>query len=333
MSEADFNELYFKSLDTLTQQDLNNIRDAVITAGGLVAHPVAGEAAYVIKVLDQFSQGDRWGLAQTVLERGLSMNPMTGSFIMAKDMLSLIKLAHDEYTGDRATAARKINDFYNKLDHKVVKEMVSQNVGWKLEFIGATAKKTFTFYEVQYDETWTLDMVLTKTTPSYIGVYEGDYTINIEYDLSRMAYDLCNWYQNAGVMSQAGTVTVTNPGMINAKRTLSGTATASVGVGSWDNINITPSNISDNKEVSVSDVVLYMDIPGESVFGEHGDVVYSADSEIVTLLYTNWYNNRGDHRPDIEQTLIWENMGDIYYRGDRAKANSPKWELRMGGRS
>ena len=338
MSEADFNELYFKSLDTLTQQDLNNIRDAVITAGGLVAHPVAGEAAYVIKVMDQFSQGDRWGLAKTALERGLSSNPMTGSFILAKDILSLLKLAHDEYTGDRATAARKINDFYNNLDRKVAKEIVSQNVGWRVEFIGATAKKTFTFYREQFSEIWTLDMVLTKSTPSYVGIYEGDYTINIEYDLSRMVYELQQSYidtfsSTPGIREVR--VDIISHGTTNAKRTLSGRATASVGVGSWDIVTITPSNTNDNKDVSVSGIAMHLYDAGDDQY-EHRDLEYSADESTVTLNHRNYtLTNEGGTfpLPDYADPRPWEEFCDIYQRGDRAKENTPKWELSMGGRS
>ena len=164
------------------------------------------------------------------------------------------------------------------------------------------------------------------------GKYKGNYTINIEYDLSRLA-DAIRQYTERHYRGypeiESVSVNVTNPGTTSAKRTLSGEAEALVMVYNplvtnlrGSRCSIEPNQKSDEKDVSVSNIAMHVTLSNKEYDSvTNGDDGYSADARIISYSNKN-YNIRHVGltvaSPDQESRLYWEEMGNMYQRGNRA---------------
>ena len=189
-------------------------------------------------------------------------------------------------------------------------------------FNNAKATRQFEFLDTQFDEKWTLNMVLTRTMHSPAGIpqYAGQYTIDIEYDLTKMADTLRKPLQEA---DPPGNYSVANSGAQNANRTLTGSATALINVSS---MSITPDQDGDKKNVNVAGIVIHCQYDSWSY-----DVEYFADEDNVFFGQTNIV--AGPQTESIEATVAsqgypwpfaWEEYGNIYKRGDDATSG---WTL------
>lgn len=242
-----------------------------------------------------------------------------------------------ERTKDRAAgmeAYRQIAQFYYRLNNLIDYELKKNLV---VQFDKAKASKKFTIlFEEQFTETWTLDMKLfmveSETLGNVDGTYEGQYTIEIDYDLDGLADVIMKVWEdsfNSEPLRDA-TATLTNPGMAVASRTLEGKAEAYIHRRSTSNCTIHPNQSSDKKAVNVFGISIhvYTVTTGDI---ENRDIEYFGNEEGLSFHHRNFESVTTDgyvHTlPDYtESPDSLKSYGDMYQRGDKAKDG---WKIRI----
>lgn len=294
LSEADFdllNDLVntMNKYNTISPEQMQKIFDRWFDMLGAV--PVLGQATTLAQIILQLNQGDYSGPAQNLGEEAGSklaeklgdmadasgkLGKVAGSALgIGKALKAVIEGVMESNTAERAVdralgleAYRLINDFYLKLNREVDKHYKDNAANFMVKFDNAKAEKPFMFFGTQNTEKWTLNMTLFQTESDnrldIDGKYEGQYTIEIEYDLSgfqasldnilqipewRNTYAFPEWESEWGSFN----VTVTNRGTCDVKRKLEGYATAML-YRKGGNSSIHPAQDHDVKDVRVSDI-------------------------------------------------------------------------------
>ena len=337
LSEEEFDRLNEPNRP-LTQQEVGKIRDALLTAVK-VAVPALGTAADTLKAIEQCDKGDYSGMAMTILEMPL------GVITLPRDIVLSLQSIYQFATN----TAGPVHDFYRALKKRIGLE----KFGWVMEFKNATsAKMPFTLFGSYCTEQWTLNMTLVKKNTflsdrsSYIGDYEGSYTIDIDYDLSNFQSkplgitekgEIAQTISNFANSEWYGTpiIDVVSNGACDVRRTLAGDATAEVNNVFAD--SITPSQKRDEKKVSVSGIKISMKwagISGDAQFGTGTFIDLSSDNpDNFTAFFNSGYSSGSssgfsDSRalPDWTTSIPWE--GTIWERGDKARQG---WKLKVVG--
>ncbi len=296
LSEADFdllNDLVntMNEHNSISPEQMQKIFDRWFDMLGAV--PIAGQAATLVQIIIQLNQGDYSGPAQSAAEEAGSqfaeglgdaldasgkLGKAAGSALgIAKALKAVIEGMMESNIAERAVdralgleAYKLVNEFYARLNREVDKHYQENAANYMVKFDNAKAEKPFELFGTQNTEKWTLNMTLFQTE-SYNrldidGQYEGQYTIEISYDLSgfqgglssivqtpewRNTYAFPEWESTWGAFN----VAIGNPGTCNVKRTLEGYATAILyRKGGTPSIN--PTQDRDVKDVQVSGIVI-----------------------------------------------------------------------------
>ena len=336
MTDADFDALNARVNPSPTQEELNALRDNMITLLGLPAVGASDEinlAASLLTAIDQMGQGDFSGLGKNYLNlmiqsEAMMSNPIAGYFYiknMGQDLKDLLKSMQESYNGPRGERERTMADFYGRLNSKIYNELRKRNRLWKLEFAGATAQKPFMLLDRQTDEKWTLDMVLGQKDAAESvaadpnGSYEGDYTITIDYSLDTLPDALL---ESEKSWDSSSDFKLTGGGAHTAKRTLTGHA--AVQLNAYGSSDISPKQNGDNKDVNISGIVIHGTVTGDSV--ENYDLVFSADAQNLGFNCTNHYDTEVGQIDDFSYSDAWETWSDIWKRGDNAVQG---WKLTL----
>ncbi len=328
LGEADF-DLLNDLVDTMNQYDsispeqMQKIFDRWFDMIGAV--PVAGQAATLVQIILQLNQGDYSGPAQSAAEEAgsqiaeglgdaLDASGNAGKFAgsawgIGKALKAVIEGMMESDTAERAVdralgleAYRLIEEFYAKLNNEADKHFQENAPNFMVKFDGAKSSKPFTLFGTQNSENWTLNMTLFQTESDsrldIDGKYEGQYTIEIEYDLSGFQGGLSDIVQTAEWKktyivfpeweSTWGTfdVSVTNPDTCNVKRTLEGYATAIL-YRKNGRSSIKPTQDQDIKDVTVSGMMIQASAgDGESRLDIGCSV--SANESAFTNAMTSW---------------------------------------------
>ena len=351
LTEAEFDQLNDPNRP-LTQQEMNDIRDGLVTAAGLLdaaGLTGVGNAAGVYKALDQFDQGDYKGSYYTLYDMmPISSGQFESQMRVAADYINGIKLIL-QYATD---SYGPINDFYRRLRDKIK----DGKFGMLIVFQNARAdKKTFSLFGTENTEQWTLNMTLmryregvldnnTRINEGISGRYEGSYSIDIDYDLSGFQQNaksvvlnngwlnnfpyqtwLANWNLNLEQISY---------GTCNVKRTLAGEAIAQINTQSVrpTATYITPTQKSDEKNVSISDIKFSSVGSGRDTSKSVLDSEYtvSADKDTFYFDVSKWIvtyptastGDISDRSPAAE--IPWDK--EIWKRGDKAGQG---WKLKV----
>jgi len=320
MTDAEFDDLNRQ----IFERDMTSEIDAFCTVLGLGI----GNSSDALEVLWRLHQGDNAGAYAHFKEILIHNLTLPGKMSkMYKDWENVLK-----WYQENARTSGRIRDFYRKLNNKIADKFKDRN--WTLEFIGATAKKPFTFGKEQCTEYWTLNMVLIKngTGQNYdaAGEYKGNYTIEIEYDLDNMVKQFVAeqdlWQQLYTTEYTTGHTRQVSDGVHSAERTLTGEASALINP--YSTSTVTPYQFVDGKTVNVSDIgfsVSYTTPAGAMGW----NLYYSADEDnILGLTSDYWCTVPEMGIPDQASfTNPWEAYGDIWKRGDNS--GSSKWNLTL----
>jgi len=161
-------------------------------------------------------------------------------------------------------------------------------------FKDAGASTLFSFFGATGIEQWTLNMVLAKTDSK--GVYEGEYTIDIAYDMSGFQQDLPAAYRNMDFGSQSAytmesaydafNITQQDSGAVSVSRKLTGKAIASDNGGAW---YVDQIQESDNKSASMAFTlsVLGQISTAQGMVTVSYDIVFSGNQEGINSESTN----------------------------------------------
>ena len=295
LDEADFdllNDLVntMNEHNSISPEQMQKIFDRWFDMLGAVPH--LGKATTLVQIIIQLNQSDYSGPFQNVAEEAGSqfaeglgdaldasgkLGMVAGNaWGIGKALKAVIEGMMESNTAERAIdralgleAYRLINEFYAKLNREVDKHYKDNAANYMVKFDDAKAEKPFALFGTQNTEKWTLDMTLFQTE-SYNrldidGKYEGQYTIEIEYDLSgfqgglndivqtpewKTTYAFPEWEDTWGAFN----IAVTNPGTYDVKRTLGGYATA-VLYRKGGKPSIRPTQDRDQKNVNVSGIV------------------------------------------------------------------------------
>ena len=203
MDEAEFidlNKKVDKMLENmnLSEADMKRIRDNIFDIAGAV--PGVGTAASVIQILVQLIEGDTSAASKSLLETlgGPAVSMGKAGKTIANEWTRDQKKYREMREGLEAT--RRLNNFYARIDY-LIQDFCDKNCKknvLEVNSTGATAKKPFTLYGSQDSETWTLSMTLRykrKLTSNphigdghFAGIYEGDFTIDIEYGVGQLPH-------------------------------------------------------------------------------------------------------------------------------------------------
>ena len=171
-----------------------------------------------------------------------------------------------------------------------------------------------------------LHRVRADTKLNIDGMYKGNYTINIEYDLKGLPTAIAKWmYEWMSKAPAAGNLStrVTNNGSNRANRTLSGEAEARITVNnplaanlSGGRCSIEPNQESDEKNVSVSDIRLNVNwTPAPNTIVNY-DWECWGDADVLNIYGASQYSNTNVSLPSGD--LYEKTWDDMYRRGDRA---------------
>lgn len=369
LDEADFdllNDLVntMNQYDSISPEQMQKIFDRWFDMIGAV--PVAGQAATLVQIIIQLNGGDYSGPAQSAAEEAGSQiaeglgdaldisgnaGKVAGSaWGIGKALKAVIEGMMDSDTGERAVdralgleAYRLIEEFYGKLNSEVDKHFQENAPNFMVKFEGAKASKPFSLYGTQNSENWTLNMTLFQTESDsrldIDGKYEGQYTIEIEYDLNGFQGGLSDivqteewrktyivfpeWESTWGIFD----VSVTNPETCNVKRTLDGYATAILYRKNGKS-SIKPTQDQDIKDVNVSGMMIRASAGDAESRLDIGCSV-SANESAFTNAMTNWTvtwpddvfdGSASEHKYDI----AWDES--IWRRGNNADED---WEISL----
>ena len=367
LTEEEFDKINLNALSNrfsnMSKKEIDDLRDAIVTAGSLI-DPIGGVVLNAAKIIDQMNKGDvmdaatTWFDVLTDLTWAIPGNPLV-FYKVYKDANEFLNVGRQIWSwGGSAVDSIKIGDFYSSLAHKVNTRTKGLNYPYVLQFTGAADTRTFTFEDVPCEEKWTLTMALKQTKSvwrhmvyddigmfsitqkSYFGEYEGDFTIDIEYDLNVMpnilAEELQKSYGEEFIVGTAPPVrviidiTVTSEGTHSVTRRLTGRAGATIMEPYYNAKGITAylDVANDWKDVDVSGIVInkrmWYQVP--EAFWEYIDNWrYSADAENVLLEnlfvrdYGYYYDVRENTWDDWQIVGSWEGYSNIWERGDKLK--------------
>ena len=309
--------------DNKTEEQDKLDRDASLKIAELLGLP--GQAADVIKIIDNLRRGD-YGGARTEFRDLMLKHVLVpySQYSELRDWAKVIK-AFNEIPENTF-----LYDFYGRLNYEIDK---SNKV---VVFRNAVATNQFQFMGTSMYETWILNMTLNWIKPqgdyywTQTYTYSGEYTIDIEYDLSGLPDALMEIYeQSEGFAAAAGvalTVNLANNGIHTATRTLKGSAKF---IGSASGFM----EVGDTKNVDVSDIIIHYygrnTVPCEVEF----DLEFSADEQIFFVYLKNHSfidlkNGTSFSVPDYDYgSSSWETWSDIWHRGDEAKRGW--WRISM----
>ena len=309
LTEDRFNKAAKELYEGLTQEKLNNIRDALVTIIGTL--PVVGEAANAVKYLDQMAQGDYDGARKTAFDFIIGeLNPVYKGYRLVDEMGNVIEQFRSMFSTDVA----KLNEFYSRLRPKIKNLPVGKKV---LEIKNEKQKRPFIFgiagIMTPMDEIWTLNMMLYQAkSPNQ---FEGDFSISIVYDVRKFPEAWRSDVQKSlNAISGNGVwydVAPAGYGSLELKRKMTGNAYAEISLGRV----IINTWTSDKKTVNVDDTFLYYD-------------AYMGPDHRDGYKYTVEYNDHGiiwsyegyqDPPFSITQPYEWHTTSCIYDRSDRVK--------------
>ena len=371
MADEDWDMLSGKLWDKLgvSYDDLADAIDAIDTATKINWEDGGWYEQGGVETADYLSSGSELPnrLKDYLNNNGLSPDDLFGD-------LSGFKEAHDRWQSyDQADpdyqlgmdAFKRREEFYKRLNEKLENALKDGDGKYYYAIVFRDAKDTkpFTLFGAQCTETWTLNMVLklnavgehtSAWNPLAPGnsaaEFKGNYTIEIEYDLSNFQSSLHSNIWNMGEIGKSlSALTANGPwnlanhdfseGTCNVKRTLAGYATAQVeiyreGDGRY---SIVPIQNRDVKDVSFSGIDAHflwkmsMSYPGVSVKTDlFWDMELKADENGLKADFNNGHgtttNTLQGSVPFSESPFTvntpWE--GTIWDRGDEAKDG---WKL------
>jgi hypothetical protein len=286
------------------------------------------------------------------LENGLGWDDVLDSpdnFKKGFDDLKKLYDFSDDFMLNQFESYNRIEEFYNRLNEMLEQALKDENAEIVLEFTGLEDSKPFTLMGQEFVEKWTLELYLkimdydwlrhgqgllpwssADGERQYLEEFEDRHLrINIEYDLEGMENAVLEYLPSD---PPDMTTSIKNPGTKQARRRLSGEAVAEVYLEftyageeqSWVAVDWT----DDDKEVSVSDLVINSHVDIEACTHDD-DWTVSANSESILFLCVQNYYYAADGTPvphdDFEMTRTWEEVSDMYRRGDEAQNST--WTL------
>ena len=363
LDEADFdllNDLVnaMNEHNSISPERLKKIFDRWFDMLGAV--PYLGQATTLVQVIMQLGEGDYVGPAQSAAEEagsqfleglGESLDD-TGKYGkhagkvwgIGKALKAVIEGMMESDAGERAIdralglqAYQLLNDFYGKLNKEVDKHFKDNAANFMVKFDKATAEGSFALFGTQNTEQWTLDMTLFQTE-SYSrldidGVYEGQYAIEIAYDLAgfqgglngvvqtpewKDTYAFPEWVRNFGPFH----TDVTSSGSCDVKRTLSGYATATL-YRKGGTPSIKPSQDRDEKDANIAGIV-FQASAADKGYGIEIEWLVCADGDAFTntsgkaSLISPDYVYDGPPGEHVNK-IAWDK--GIWGRGDNADRN------------
>ena len=298
-----------------------------------VANNMSLQDPSVLKaVLQLLLQGDIRGALTTLLNAN-----STNSLVRTRRENSKLEMDLLKFAKEISSGVSKLASFYDKLHHKIREKML-----WILEFKDAKAEKTFSLYGAQCKEQWTLNAILPKQMAATqsedypYGPYEGNFDIEIKYDLSGFHNNLettvwdmpgmrdCYTAQTGIPGFSAPTATVKNRGTSDVKRNISGTAKVDVGVDrSWIDLTVK----SNHKNAKVEGIVVnlhsdYILAYGTGNYDQDFNLSANAESfkaeDHIVIRTVHGGTTVGANRDEQHSlTAPWD--GDIWQRGDKLK--------------
>lgn len=373
LGEADFdllNDLVntMNQHNTITPEQMQKLFDRWFDMIGPV--PVLGQVTTLVQVVMQINKGDLSGPAQGAAEEAVSqfaegfvegvaegledysgkLGKVAGSALgIGKALKAAVEGMLESNSGERAMdralgleAYKLINDFYARLNREVDRHYEENAANFMVKFDAAKAEKPFKFFDTQNTERWTLNMTLFQTE-SYNrldidGKYEGQYAIEIQYDLSgfqdglddilqteewRKTYAFPEWEDNWGPFHTV----VTNSGTCDVKRTLEGYATA-VLYRKGGSCSIRSAQDGDRKDVNVSGIVFQAsagDANGRmdnewSISADDGAFTNTSRKGTIQFPDYVYEGPPGEH----VNTIPWD--GSIWRRANNADRN---WKITL----
>ena len=314
MSEKDLDDLYV--LAENPNYTPEQARDALVTMLGLGA---AGDAANVMKALDQYYKGDHAGANRTMGEitKIRWLNPKKTIEDIANEWNNAILVVCEQQQ------TFQITKFYSLLSAKIFRLLRDRE--WVLNVANAKATKQFQFLKKSLDEEWTMNMVLKQrrnANGEINGQYEGDFTIEIKYAVDNLpnifAQDHIDNVMRAASSQLDWKASLTNPGTSKVTRKLTGSAVATI---NFSKSSIAPSLKYDDKDINIEGIVVHD--RGDHWNGDHYDMDRSYWAKTTGIFYklTNQVATTHDGTsipmPDSGDVWTdWEDWGDIWKRGD-----------------
>lgn len=334
---AELNRRIDKMLDNakLSDADKLNLITAIIDMGGAAIPGIGGSAASLLSVIISILQDDAVG---TGLGAGGMLPGKVGkgaSFAGAGwRILNEWKKDQKKWKemSDGLEAVRIMQYLYKRIDRLIedfVKNNMDKNV---LEFKGVKAgPKPFTLYGAPCEETWELIMTLNykrQLTPKdghFEGIYGGDFSIYIEYDVGNLPFfirDMADVGQRFTQLVEPalGQFSIDVTDGSKAKRTLSGTAEAFVRINADGKVDFNKEK-DEKRGTVVADFFSDKDMGRganmttsftlEFALGDE-DITLSMDSRTATLTAPDYYGQRSKGTVMGSVPI----QGDIYKRGD-----------------
>jgi len=344
LTEEEF-DIYNDAIDTMeahkkvTPEQIQKIKERILIIAGAV--PGVGIYAAFAALVDKILSQDNLGAMEKASEistrfmemAGKELVPGTGTsaFRKASGPLKALIALYDAMVSDETAkrvydrikgldAYRIINDFYGRLNAKVDKYYKENEADYVIVFNNAEGQPTwyFSLFGAVFPERWRLSMELHRVQAdsklNIDGKYKGNYTINIEYEISEMGVAVYNserklWLATKGETD--GDAVLNSKGTAYGKRTLSGEAEALIMVYNplvtnlrGSRCSIEPNQKSDVKNVGASGI--------QMTFYGYVPIVENdyADQDNI------WMVN-----PNAEVVTTWDAEGDMYKRGNGATSH------------
>ena len=360
LTEAEFDKLNTQQQTPLTDQEKKERMENLATAlgGGVGGKPASIGVEILADILygtDEMTPGKYAKLLRKI--EVADSDTVRGFWISLDEYAKLIKdISAYGKEGGRGYAILQSRIFYLKLYNKLNAFRAPE---WAIEFKDAKATKPFQLFKsssISANEIWTLNMTLKfsrdhaasqpqRNRRTYEAVYQGSYTIDIEYNISKLLPSaLAEWIDKWMITAPdaiSSSTSVANNGSIYAKRTLAGEALAEVVQRNdggrlpytYNNkYRITPTQKSDVKNVGASGIMLNSIVTSKR--GSYIDCTYefTADENALYMHHTEqiiYANNATWEGPSgTLDTLPWEEYSDMYERGDNAGKG---WNLKIAG--
>lgn len=322
-----------KRASEFTKEDMDRVRDNMLTT--LKAVPAAGNVATVLEAVKDYMGSSSWddiGTASVdILERSMTdwvkdtaggfideagelgknvnkINAVTGQLLAIEQFCEMMMDEHArtkekwKAIADGANAKRMLNKFYDALQRKIDNyKYKSDQKGWQINFNHAAAGRNFTFFGVDSNyQTWFLDMNLEqKATNEYgsvAGIYEGNFTMSAEHEMSSFETRAHEAIVNMGEVGAAikkiqatpgykVELRTVSPGDAYISRTISGTCEAEINVNGEITIKLNEENDETMVVISGMEVEMDYSVAGAKIIKGGGLIKFqiSADKEEIVI--------------------------------------------------
>jgi hypothetical protein len=202
-------------------------------------------------------------------------------------------------------------------------------------------RRPFSLFGTEYTERWTLNLTMervqTETPYKLDGVYEGEYTIDVQYDLAALPSDFLNigptghtWNTVSAPIYNMGATLDISAESNSVWRTIEGKARAflwrdpvdgTCSITPWESRN--DKNVFFSFDVSVTGIAVH----GPSKTTTRADYMVTSDENRIDVMLTGNHTvieamgiktEVGDIDVGADTTVMWNEAGDIWHRGDNA---------------